>query len=282
VDAWGVARRPVEYKGGAYDEIVRHPLAGEIDTKDLDRHPWPCPEWWDAEALAAEIRRLEAEGPYAIALPEFGDPGGMFEISWYLRGFERFLMDLAENPDLAQEILRRVTDFYVALLGRVAHAVPRGIDLVWTSDDVAHQHGSLVSPRLWREAIAPHHERLNRAIHEMGARVMYHSCGAVRPFIDGLIETGMDVLDVVQLSARGMDAQDLKARFGGRIAFHGGIDVQTTLPRGSVEDVRGAVRDCIRELGRGGGYILAPTHNVQVDTPMENLLAMYREAGSLV
>jgi uroporphyrinogen decarboxylase len=110
---------------------------------------------------------------------------------------------------------------------------------------------------------------------------MYHSCGAVRPFIPGLIEIGTDVLDVLQFSADKMDPQEIKVEFGERLCFHGGMDVQSTLPFGTEDEVRRVARERIDVLGRGGGYILAPTHNVQVDTPPANIVAMYAEAGSL-
>ena len=281
VDPWGVRRRKVRHGGGAYEEIVAHPLAALRDAGELEQYPWPRPEWWDAEGLAAQIRSLDAEDDYAIALEEFGDPGGIFEIAWYLRGMEQFLMDMVTRPDLAYQIMRRVADFYAGMLERVALAAGSRIDLIWTSDDIAHQRGKLMSLKAWRELIAPHHERLNRRVHELGLRVMYHSCGSVKSFIPGLIEIGVDVLDVLQFSADGMDPREIKTAFGDRLCFHGGMDVQTTLPRASVEEVRRVTRERLDVLGRGGGYILSPTHNIQVDTPPENIMAMYAEAGSL-
>ena len=281
VDPWGVRRRSVRHGQGSYDEIIRHPLAGIQDASELERFAWPRPEWWDAGALADEIARIRARGDYAIALEEFGDPGGIFEISWYLRGMEQFLMDMMEQPDLASEILRRVTDFYMGSLDRVMAAAGEHIDLIWTSDDVAHQHGSIMSRRLWRDLVAPQHDRLNRRVHELGARVMYHCCGSVRPFIPGLIEIGVDVLDVLQFSADNMDPREIKAEFGNQLCFHGGMDVQSTLPRETEAEVRRVTRERIEVLGRDGGYIFAPTHNIQVDTPPENMVAMYAAAGSL-
>jgi len=281
LDAWGVSRREVQHEGGTYEEIVRHPLAGIQDASELERYAWPRPEWWDASALADEIRRLDTLGDYAIALEEFGDPGGMFEIACFLRGMEQLLMDMVTQPAIAYEIMRRVTDFYLGMLERVMAAAGDRVDLVWTSDDIAHQHGMLISLRAWRELIAPHHERLNRRIHELGSRVMYHSCGSVRPYIPGLIKIGIDVLDVLQFSAARMDPLEIKAEFGDNLCFHGGMDIQHTLPFGSQDEVRRAARELIGVLGRGGGYILAPTHNIQVDTPPENIVAMYSEAGSL-
>ncbi len=279
-DAWGVRRRKVQHSGGAYEEIAAHPLAAVCDVSELDAHCWPSPEWWSAEGLAAEIARLDEGEPYAIALEEFGDPGGMFEIAWYLRGMEQFLVDMVERPELPFEIMRRVTDFYLGMLERVMRAAPEGrIDLIWTSDDIAHQRGKLMSIPKWRELVAPHHERFNRRVHELGARVMYHSCGSVRPFVPELIGIGVDVLDVLQFSAAGMDPAEIKGTFGDRLAFHGGMDVQSTLPFGTPDEVERVARERISVLGRGGGYILSPTHNIQVDTPPENVVAMYRAAG---
>lgn len=280
-DSWGVRRRLVAHLHGAYDEIIEHPLAKLRDAKELANYPWPQSRWWDAEDLALQIRRLDGEDCYAMALEEFGDPGGIFEIAWYLRGMEQFLVDMVERPELAYEIMRRVTDFYMDLLGQVMAATGDRIDLIWTSDDIAHQHGRVISERCWRELIAPHHERLNKRIHELGSRVMYHSCGAVRPFIPALIDLGVDVLDVLQFSADGMDPREIKATFGEKLCFHGGMDVQSTLPRATAEEVRRITRERIDLLGRSGGYILSPTHNIQVDTPVTNILAMYAEAESL-
>jgi uroporphyrinogen decarboxylase len=194
---------------------------------------------------------------------------------------EQFFIDLATQPDIAYEIMRRVLEFYVGSLERVMRVADGRIDLIWTSDDIAHQRGRLISERCWRDLVAPLHARLNRRIHELGARVMYHCCGAVRPFLPGLVEIGVDVLDVLQFSAAGMDPVEIKSSFGDRLCFHGGIDVQSTLPFGSAEEVRRAARERMEVLGRGGGYILAPTHNVQADTPPENIVALYAEAGSL-
>ena len=281
VDAWGVRRQPVEHNQGQYDEIVEHPLAHIQDASELEQYAWPRPEWWDAVALKDKVRQMDRQGDYAIALEEFGDPGGIFEISWYMRGMEQFLIDMVANPDLAFEIMRHVADFYIGLLDGVMTNVGERTDLIWTSDDIAHQHGMLISLRLWRELIAPHHERLNRRIHELGTRVMYHSCGAIRPFIPDLIGIGTDVLDVLQFSADQMDPREIKAEFGERLCFHGGMDVQSTLPFGTEDEVRQVVRERINVLGCGGGYILAPTHNVQVDTPPANIVAMYTEAASV-
>jgi uroporphyrinogen decarboxylase len=272
----------VPYASGVYNEIFFHPLADVRDPSELAKYPWPKPEWWDAEGLKREIECLDAHTPYAIALPEFGDPGGIFEIAWYMRGMERFLSDMVLAPDMAAEIMRRVFEFYMGSLEGVMAAAGERIDLVWTSDDIAHQRGPLMSFETWRTLVAPFHERFNRRVHELGARVMYHSCGAVRSFIPGLIGIGVDVLDVLQFSAKGMDPREIKASFGDGLCFHGGMDVQSTLPLCAEGEVARVTKERVEVLGRNGGYILSPGHNIQTDTPVRNILAMYAAAGSLV
>jgi uroporphyrinogen decarboxylase len=280
-DEWGVRRRNVAHEGGHYSEIIDHPLARLSDIAELDSYPWPRPDWWDAFALRDQIREMDREKTYAMALEEFGDPGGIFETAWYLRGMEALLMDMIQQPDLAAALFQKVSQCMLARLESVMRVVGPRADLIWTSDDVAHQHGPLISARLWRQLIAPHHERFNRRVHEFGSRVMFHSCGAVRQFIPNLIEIGVDVLDVLQFSADGMDPGEIKQSFGAGLCFHGGVDVQTVLPFGKPESVRETVRGLIDTMGRGGGFILSPTHNIQVDTPAENILAVYDEAGSM-
>jgi uroporphyrinogen decarboxylase len=282
MDPWGVRRQSVPHEGGFYEEIVEHPLADLTDPADLSSYPWPQPEWWDANGLREQIEQLDSKESYAIALEEFGDPGGIFEVSWYMRGMEQFLIDMIETPDIPYEIMSKVTDFYLGMLEQVMAASGDRVDLIWTSDDIAHQHGPLISKTIWKELIAPHHERFNQRVHELGTRVMYHSCGAVRTFIPDLIENGVDVLDVLQFSADNMDPIEIKQSFGDRLSFHGGMDVQSLLPFATVDEIRRTAKDLMEALGKNGGYILSPTHNIQVDTPPENIVAMYEEAGSLV
>ncbi|MCZ7545455.1 MAG: hypothetical protein M5R40_18905 [Anaerolineae bacterium] len=282
IDAWGIQWTPQAYPFGVYYEIGNHALAHITDASQLDDYPWPDPAWWRADAIADYVRQLDAETPYALALEEFGDPGGFFEISWYLRGMEQFMIDMLVNPDIAHEILRRVTDVYLGRLrsrdGRARR--PHRPDLDQRRHCAPERPDAL--PRHLAGADLPQHERFNRRVHELGARVMYHSCGSVIKAIPGLIEMGIDVLDVIQVSAADMDPAVIKARFGDRLAFHGGVDVQGLLP---VVDTPEAVADAVRRLidilGEGGGYILSPSHNIQADVTPQKILAIYNAAGSL-
>ncbi len=282
IDAWGILWKPQDYGLGVYYEIGNSALGHITDASELADCPWPDPGWWDVGPMVDYVRALDKETPYALALEEFGDPGGFFEISWYLRGMEQFMIDMVMNPDIAHEILRRVTDVYMSRLESVMAALGERVDLIWTSDDIAHQQGLLLSLDMWRTFIYPHHERFNRRVHELGAKVMYHSCGAVLDAIPGLIEMGIDVLDVLQFSAAKMDPTPIKERFGDRLCFHGGADVQGLLPKVETpEEVRRALRPIIDIMGESGGFILSPSHNIQADVSPEKIIAVYQAAGSI-
>ena len=281
-DAWGITWSPTPHEGGVYYEPVGHPLGAVKDAGELDDYPWPDPDWWDVGSLTEAIGAWDQKAEYAIFLDDFGDPGGFYEIANYMRGMEKMFLDMALNPDIPFEIMRRVSEVYIVLAERVLTTLDERVDLVWTSDDIAHQHGMLMSLPMWRELIFPHHERFNRRVHELGGRIMYHSCGSVVEAVPGLIEMGIDVLDVLQFSADNMVPEDLKSTYGHRLCFHGGADVQQLLPRASAAEVRTVIRHIINVMGHGGGFVLSPSHAVQIDTPPANIVAIYQEAGSLM
>jgi len=274
-DIWGVHRSAVSYGSGSYNEIDHYPLAEAESVDDLASHRWPNPDWFDYSVLPERIAAAQADGPYCLMVAN----GNVFESSWYMRGFERMLMDFALRPELAQAILSRVTDHYVEFFRRVLSAADGRVDLVFTADDIGGQEGLLMSLEMWREFLKPHHQRLNRAIHEFGAKVIYHSDGAVMEAVPGLIDMGIDILQALQFDASGMDPVVLKDHFGDRLCFTGGVSVQSTLPFGTPDDVCREVRERIRVLGRGGGYILGPSHAIQAGTPPENIVAMFDTAA---
>jgi uroporphyrinogen decarboxylase len=152
------------------------------------------------------------------------------------------------------------------------------LDMIFTADDIGQQNGLLLSLSMWERYIKPHHVRLNRLIHEYGAKVIYHSDGAVMDAVPGLIDMGIDVLQALQFDALGMDPERLKTDYGKTLCFEGGVSVQHTLPFGNEEDVRREVQHLIRTLGRGGGYILGPSHVIQAGTPPPNVYALFETA----
>lgn len=270
-DLWGHVIRVVENPTGAYEEYAAWPLAEATSVEDLKGYAWPDPDWWDFAALPEVIKQIDADAEHHVRFRI----GSVFEVGWQLRGLQEMLMDLVLQPEIPRYIMERLTDVYVELTRRVLALAGDRIDMVYFYDDVATQNGLMISESMWREFIRPCHARLVAVAKQFGVPVMYHCDGAVYPLLGELIEMGVNVLNPVQADAAGMEPQRLKDEFGDRLIFHGGIDIIKTLPRGTVDDVRAEVCARVRVLGREGGYIMASSHHIQSDTPLENVFAMY-------
>ncbi len=150
------------------------------------------------------------------------------------------------------------------------------IDMLRIADDLGMQDRLLVSPETFTSVFAPRIKRIVQMAHSHGVKVMFHSCGAIFPLIESIIETGVDVLDPIQVKASGMIPEKLKADFGSKICFHGSIDTQFLLPQGSPQQVEQSVCQMFNILGKQGGFILSPSHILQTDVPLENIKALYR------
>lgn len=266
VDEWGIRCKQV----GFYNEMIEQPLAHAETVGDLDRFSFPDPEAPGRYDLAEEVIRAYGD-THAI----FGDQEcTMFEMAWYLVGLEKFLVDLVERKNYVFELLDRIMEVHVRQALRL---VELGVDIVWTGDDVGNQQGMMIAPDLWREVLKPRLRSVFSRIKKCNpdVRIAYHSCGSILPIIPDLIEIGLDILNPLQPLAAGMDARFLQKRYGDHLVFFGGIDVQQLLPMGTPGAIKEAVKEQIRVLGKGGGYIVAPAHNIQPDTPLENILALY-------
>ena len=272
-DEWGVQYRP----RGPYNERVGHPLA-RARLADLDSFPWPDPhDPSRVKGLADEARRLYEETDYSLAAGHIS--AGIFQDCWNLRGMARFFEDMALDREFAEALLDQVTAIHIGMWEHFLDAVGGYVDVAETADDLAGQTGLLISPRMYRELIKPRHAALNEAIRgKAKARILYHTCGAVLDLIDDLVEIGVDILNPIQPLPGLMDPEELKRRYGQRLVFHGGLDVQSLLPTGTVGQVRGHVQRYLDVLG-SERYIMAPANSVQPGTPPENLIAAYEAAG---
>jgi uroporphyrinogen decarboxylase len=277
-DDWGVQWKEVDAGGAIYRELSECPLA-DAKLGDLEQYGW-WPDPLDPDrytGVEQDAKRLFYDTEWAIV----GCPGfnGVWERATYLCGFRRMLEGLLLEPEFVHAVLRRITDLcklalerYLALVGPYIHIIKMG-------DDLGTQNGPQMSPKTYRQVIKPYHRELFRFIKERtDARIFLHTCGSVYRLLPDLIDAGVEILNPVQVSARDMDTRRLKAEFGDQLTFMGAIDTQRVLPFGSVEEVQAEVERRIAHLGPGGGYILAPVHNVQADVPSENLIAMYRHA----
>ena len=196
----------------------------------------------------------------------------LYERAWTLRGMENLMADFIENPDFVRALLRAIADFNLA---QVRHALRYDIDGVYFGDDWGQQHGLQMGPGLWHEFIEPELKRMYTEVRAAGKYVFIHSCGDVDELFDSLVADGVNCFNPFQPEV--MDVAELIPRFHGRLAFHGGLSTQRTLPYGTPADVRAETRRLI-ELGRNGGCILAPAHAVEGDVPLENMLAFIDEA----
>ena len=287
-DLWGVWRRPVVASTAAgearYMEVAEFPLAEARTVADVERYPkWPSPDDFDYSDVGRQAREAGREGHAVLFVGDRLNRAAQLKPAMYLRGVDRILMDMALEPRIAEAIFARVREFYAEYARRTLEAAEGAIDIFMTGDDFGQQSGMLMSPEMWRRFLAPGFGELVEIGKRAGAAVMHHSCGSIRPIIGDMIDLGLDVLNPIQPDTYDMDPRSLKAEFGARLAFHGSINIQRTLPFGTPEEVRAEVLDRVRALGPGGGFIISTAHNIQADVPVENMLALfeaYREFGA--
>ena len=274
IDEWGIKRRLSS--DGLYYDIVEHPLR-EGTLEEIDRFQWPEPRRREIfQGLEERARYLYFHTDYAI----IGDPlsPALFEPAWYLRGMENFLVDLVQNRKYAEKLLDTLLEFQLQFFDEFLSRVGGYIQVIMLGDDLETQRAPLISPELYREIIKPRHKRLFEFIKSRSeAKIFLHSCGAIRPLIPDLIDAGVEILHPLQPLAWGMEHFELKKEYGNKLCFWGGIDIQSAL-RGSLQEVVFEVERRINALGQGGGYVLAPAHNIQPDVPPENIVEMFDHA----
>jgi uroporphyrinogen decarboxylase len=268
VDEWGIKWRKIPYDSingpGHYTEIVEFPLA---DDRAVDRYVPPDPDGENMGYADAVIARYGGE-KYINGIIDCS----IFEALKYLRGITQSLVDLIQNKEIAHRVMDMSVEYHLKLGFKL---IDRGVDILWLADDIGGEHTMLMSPAVFREMIKPKMgymigelKKRNRAV-----KVAFHSDGFIEPVIDDLVEAGVDLLNPVQPES--MDPARLKKRYGRRLAFWGTVSTQSTLPFGSAADVEREVRERIETCGPGGGFLIAPTHNIQLDVPFDNIRAFY-------
>ena len=268
-DMWGVRYQRIDYGTGAYEEPCHHPLATAETVADIHRHRWPNPDDFDYGAVTRAVQA--SDGHYPLH-------GGWFEpflFYGYLRGLEQAFQDLALNPDIADAILGHIFDFACEYHRRLFEAGNGRIDTTWVAEDLGAQTGPLMSLAMYRRFLLPNQVRMADLGRKYGVHIMYHTDGAARMFLPDLVDkVGIEVLNPIQWRCPGMQREALVRDFGQRIAFHGSIDNQQTLPFGSVADVEAEIAESVR-LYETARWICAPCHRIQAVTPTPNILAMF-------
>jgi uroporphyrinogen decarboxylase len=284
-DLWGVRRATVTVQGEGYSwsykAVTRSPLEQMGAVAEIEAYTgWPSPDWWDYAQVAGECA---AQGDRAVVLAgDRLDHTAQLKPAMYLRGAERFFTDLALEPKLAEAIIEHIVSYYLEYNRRVFEATALRIDIFMMGDDFGAQTGPMMSVATWRRYFRKGFRAYCDLAHRFGLKVMHHTCGGVRPLIPEFIAAGLDILQSLQPRAPGMDLAELKREYGRDLAFHGSIDIQETMPRGTPADVRAEVQARMAAGKPGGGFILCTAHNLLPDVPVENILALYeacREFG---
>ena len=286
-DVWGVPRVTLYAGEGerrqSYKEVTRSPLREARTVEDiLDYEGWPSPDDYDYSVVAEQGRLIRDAGRVACFMGDRLNRIAQFKPAMYLRGVDQALLDMAMSPEIFRALVGKMRSFYEQYLRRILEAAEGCIDILVTGDDFGSQNGMLCSPGSWRELLLPGFRSFIKIATEFGVPVMHHTCGSVREIIPDLIEAGLRILNPVQPGTRDMAPTELKREFGERLCFHGSISIQGNLPFGTPDDVRAEARDRIADLGANGGFIICTAHNLQADTPVENILALieaYEEFG---
>ena len=273
-DEWGVKWKMP--KGSLYFSMAGCPFSGNISEQDIDNFPWPDPaEPALLEGLQQKAQEYYRQG-YAVILENLC--AGIFEMSCRVRGTEQFCMDLAMNPRIASKLLDKFVELKIRFYKAAAEKLGNYVQLIREGDDMAGQEALLISPQMYREFLKPRHKQLFEAQRKFFSSpfyIFFHSDGAIYDIIPDFIEIGIDVLNPVQLTAKGMNAEKLKKEYGKDLAlWGGGVDTQHVLPTAKPEQVRRNVEDRIRCFAPGGGFIFGTVHNIQDDVPAENIMAM--------
>jgi len=260
-----------------YMDISHHPLA---DAAIKDLHCYPFPRGDDPTRFTGvreKTLQLRRETSYAIST---GICGVVYETCWYMRGMERWFMDMIENPAFCEALLDKVLKFWIGYFNGFMAEVGDLVDVVMVGDDIAGQFGPLFSPNFYRKIVKPRQKKLLQHIKSLtSAKIWYHTCGSVTGYIPDLLDNGIDILNPIQTGAKNMDPKQLKEKYGDKLVFWGaGIDAQHVLPFAKPSEVREEVRKNIEIFKPGGGYVFNNIHNIQVDVPAENIEALFDAA----
>ena len=273
-DEWGIDWR-MPREGGFYYDMHRHPLEDARSIDDVRDYVWPdASDLHRFEGLKERAKAVHDEGKIVCL---GGLSAGVSEMHSWLRGFENYYTDFYLHPDLAGYLMDKIVELKEQYWACALAEAGEYADVVMEADDMAGQQRLLLSPKIYRKFIKPRHTRLFSFIKRQApVKIFFHTCGAIRPLVGELIESGIDILNPVQKSAGGMDLSALKREFGPDVVFWGGgVDTQHVFHSGTPEQVRDDVKESLDSLAPGGGFVFGTVHNIQADVPPENIMAMW-------
>ncbi len=271
-DIWGVEYELIGHGDLKYWEATKFPLQGITDPEYLERYPWPSTDLFDFKSLGRQCKKYK---DFAImTAPGYSSPG-LFRIIQRLIGRDSFLDVMMYNPRFFKALTDKVTDFYVDFIEQFFSVTGNQVDFIRIADDFGASSGLMISNENWNTYCKPAIERFVELPRKLGVKFYMHSCGAVRKLLPEFISLGADVLDPIQTRAAGMNPQGLKKDFGQMITFSGGLDEELLLRKSTPGHVREGVYELMDTMAHGGGFIIGPSHKLKVETPVENVLAMY-------
>jgi len=274
-DIWHVEYKYLQAGHGGYWNVVKPPLIDAEDLAALEDYPWPTVDQFDFSVLDEQLQQYQ---DYAImTAPGYASPGPLTTMQ-NLLGIERAWTEMLINQKFYEKLLEKIQEFVLPFMEKFLAEAQDKIDFFRIGDDFGTQQGLLMRKEHWRKYIQPHLKPMNEIIKRHGAYYYHHSCGAIRDLIPDMIAIGLDVIDPVQVGAAAMIPAELKAQFGSRLCFSGGVDEQELLPKGTPQNVKKGVHKLLDDMARGGGFFVGPTHNFQADIPTENIIAMYEAA----
>lgn len=278
VDCWGVERTDT----GLYWDITYSPLA-DAEIEDLETFHWPDAADIPQSAfdqLAEQAKRLYYDSDLVVIgeHPTYG----VMELGCWMCGFDDFLYRMLAEPEFVERFFDHVWQYQRNVIDRYYSAIGPYLHITTSGDDFGTQNAPFLSPETFRQLIAPRYkERIALTKQHTKAYYFHHTCGSVYRLMDQIADCGVDILNPIQPGALEMEPERIKRDFGHRFTFWGGIDEQKLLTSGTAQEVYRETQHVLSILGKDGGYVMAPSHNIQVDVPTENILAMYQAAKDM-
>ena len=269
IDCWGIRR---EFNNGEW-QITSSPLAG-ASLEQLKSYPWP-EAVVDEKQLAvwqSQAKKLSEQSEYVVVgeHPLYG----ILELGCWMCGYNEFLLKLAADIDFVRTFFDKILEIQLAVIEQYYSVLGPYITLTTSGDDFGSQNGPLLSPAMFEKLIAPYFSaRIKRTKEIARCTYWHHTCGSVVKLLDQIIDCGVDILNPIQTSAAGMDPRLLKARYGQRVVFWGAVDIQHFLPRATRTEIEAHIPELLDVLGEQGGYVMAPSHEIQEDVPAANIAA---------
>ncbi len=292
IDIWGVPRERVrqrlhdgkDWHDETYSEVVSSPLQ-ELQTQEeiLAYGRWPSPDLYDYSGIEAQCDAIREKGRVVVFMGDRLNRLAQLKPAMYLRGTEQILVDMLLQPDISRSIFEKISGFYLDYGSRILESAKGKIDILCTGDDFGAQRNLLVPPDAWEDQLKAGFAAFIAMGKTYDAKVMHHSCGAVRALIPTMISCGLDILQSLQPEASQMEPEALKREFGNQLCFQGGVSIQSVLPHSTPAEVERHVERLFGAMAPGGGFIACTSHNIQADTSIDNINALfdaYRRFGS--